>query len=98
MNSTRTKGFWDQDGLATAFGILTWIVYGISVGIGVSFFGLVITKLMVALIILGGFIFSFMWLFINMFIIGLLCSIHRCRYNRWKKKEDMNIWIRSCRK
>lgn len=98
MNKKKPEGMWEMDGLASGFGILTWGFYIIIVTIGYAFFGLEVSKLMVAFYFLGGFLFSFMW----MFIIAIVNCITHLRYNvkykKWKKKEDINNWIRSCRK
>ena len=40
MNECKPDGFWNQDGLAPAFGIVTWILYCAFVIIGGTLFGL----------------------------------------------------------
>ncbi|UGO49494.1 hypothetical protein MERCI_19 [Klebsiella phage vB_KaeM_Merci] len=38
MNECKPDGFWNQDGLAPAFGIVTWILYCAFVIVGGTFF------------------------------------------------------------
>lgn len=98
MNEKKPDGFWEMDGLAPGLGILTWGLYIICVTMGYAFFNLDVSRLMVLFYFLGGFIFSFAWMFIIAIINCINYVVYNSKYKKWKKKEDINTWIRSCRK
>ena len=98
MNECKPDGFWNQDGLAPAFGIVTWILYCAFVIVGGTFFGLNVSEFMIMLLFLGFFAFSLMWMLIIALINCCTFLAYRMKYKKWKEKEDFNTWIRSCRK
>ena len=98
MNEKKPESFWEMDGVAAGLGIITWGFYVIFVTVGYAFFNLDVSRLMTVFYFLGGLLFSFGWMFIVAIINCINYVVYNSKYKKWKKKEDINTWIRSCRK
>ncbi|WPJ56337.1 hypothetical protein RCIP0102_00227 [Klebsiella phage RCIP0102] len=90
MNEYKPDGFWNQDGLAPGFGILTWILYCAFVIVGGTFFGLNVSEFMIMLLFLGVFAFSLMWMLIIALINCCTFLAYRMRNTRSGKKKKIS--------